>query len=269
MPLKNKQTKSIFTSENYYNMHRTAELLMETPFYKKTLAENIELKDKIRYLKYTIELLEMKNKDLQKKLKKRPKKSVKNEEDVYVEIKKEPVETIVIEDSEPIKYEIVENIIVKDEEEEEIIVDASTEDAEEEEEEIIVDASIEDAEEEEEIIVDASIEDAEEDEEEIIVDASIEDAEEEEEVIVDASTEDAEEEEEVTEEVDAEEDEEVIVDASIEDEEADGVYEIVIKGRTYYVSNEVDSFIYQEDENGEISLEVGKFVDSKATFYKK
>ena len=130
MPLKNKQTKSIFTSENYYNMHRTAELLMETPFYKKTLAENIELKEKIRYLKYTIEFLEMKNKDLQKKLKNRQKRSVKNEEVVYVEIKKEPVETIVIEDSEPIKYDIVENITVK----EEIIVDASTEDAEEEEE---------------------------------------------------------------------------------------------------------------------------------------
>ena len=216
MPLKNKQTKSIFTSENYYNMHRTAELLMETPFYKKTLAENIELKEKIRYLKYTIEFLEMKNKDLQKKLKKRSKKSVKNEEVLYVEIKKEPAEIFVIEDSEPIKYEIVENITVKEEEEG---VDASIEDAnEEEEEEVIVDASTEDAEEEEE----------EEEEEEVIVDA--EDA---------------------------------------EEEEADGVYEIVIKGRTYYISNEVDSFIYQEDENGEISLEVGKFVDSKATFYKK
>ena len=244
MPLKNKQTKSIFTSENYYNMHRTAELLMETPFYKKTLAENIELKEKIRYLKYTIEFLEMKNKDLQKKLKKRSKKSVKNEEVLYVEIKKEPAEIFVIEDSEPIKYEIVENITVKEEEEG---VDASIEDAnEEEEEEVIVDASTE-----EEVIVDASTEEEEEEEEK-------------EEVIVDASTEDAEEEEE------EEEEEEVIVDAEdAEEEEADGVYEIVIKGRTYYVSNEVDSFIYQEDENGEISLEVGKFVDSKATFYKK
>ena len=244
MPLKNKQTKSIFTSENYYNMHRTAELLMETPFYKKTLAENIELKEKIRYLKYTIEFLEMKNKDLQKKLKKRSKKSVKNEEVLYVEIKKEPAEIFVIEDSEPIKYEIVENITVKEEEEG---VDASIEDAnEEEEEEVIVDASTE-----EEVIVDASTEEEEEEEEK-------------EEVIVDASTEDAEEEEE------EEEEEEVIVDAEdAEEEEADGVYEIVIKGRTYYISNEVDSFIYQEDENGEISLEVGKFVDSKATFYKK
>jgi hypothetical protein len=267
MPLKNKQTKSIFTSENYYNMHRTAELLMETPFYKKTLAENIELKEKIRYLKYTIEFLEMKNKDLQKKLKKRSKKSVKNEEVVYIDIKKEPAETIVIEDSEPIKYEIFENITVKEEEDtkedEEIIVDASTEDAEEEDtkedEEIIVDASTEDAEEEEEV-------DAEEEEEEVDAEEEEVDAEEEE---VDAEEEevDAEEEEEV--EVDAEEEEEEEVDAEEEEEEADGVYEIVIKGRTYYVSNEVDSFIYQEDENGEISLEVGKFVDSKATFYKK
>jgi hypothetical protein len=252
MPLKNKQTKSIFTSENYYNMHRTAELLMETPFYKKTLAENIELKEKIRYLKYTIEFLEMKNKDLQKKFKNRQKRSVKNEEVVYVEIKKEPVETIVIEDSEPIKYDIVENITVK--EEEEVIVNVEKEE-EEEEEEVIVDAEEEeeevivDAEEEEEVIVDA--EEEEEEDEEDIVDA-------EEEVIVDA-------EEDV--EVDAEE--EVTEEAEEEEEEADGVYEIVIKGRTYYVSNEVDSFIYQEDENGEISLEVGKFVDSKATFYKK
>jgi hypothetical protein len=268
MPLKNKQTKSIFTSENYYNMHRTAELLMETPFYKKTLAENIELKDKIRYLKYTIEFLEMKNKDLQKKLKKRSKKSVKNEEVVYVEIKKEPVETIVIENSEPIKYKIFENITVKNEEEEvivnaekeeDIIVDAYAEEdeEEEEEEEVIVDA------EEEEVIVDASAEEDEDEDEEVIVDA-----EEEEEVIVDAE-EDEEEEEVIVDAEEDEEEEEVIVDAEEEEEEVDGVYEIVIKGRTYYVSNEVDSFIYQEDENGEISLEVGKFVDSKATFYKK
>ena len=242
MPLKNKQTKSIFTSENYYNMHRTAELLMETPFYKKTLAENIELKEKIRYLKYTIEFLEMKNKDLQKKLKKRSKKSVKNEEVVYVEIKKEPVETIVIDDSEPIKYEIVENITIKEEEEEDVIVDASTEEEEEEQEEEEEEGQEEQEEQEEEDEQEEVTEDA---EEEVIVDASIE--------------------EEVTEEVT--EEEEVTEDA--EEEEADGVYEIVIKGRTYYVSNEVDSFIYQEDEKGEISLEVGKFVDSKATFYKK
>ena len=54
-----------------------------------------------------------------------------------------------------------------------------------------------------------------------------------------------------------------------EEEEGDGVYEIVIKGNTYYVSNEIDSFIYKEDENGDISMEVGKYVDGKATFYKK
>ena len=262
MPLKNKQTKSIFTSENYYNMHRTAELLMETPFYKKTLAENIELKEKIRYLKYTIEFLEMKNKDLQKKLKKRSKKSVKNEEVVYVEIKKEPVETIVIDDSEPIKYEIVENITIKEEEEEDVIVDASTEEEEEEQEEEEEEGQEEQEEQEEEDEQEEVTEDAEEEEEEQEEEDEQEEVTEdaEEEVIVDASIE-----EEVTEEVT--EEEEVTEDA--EEEEADGVYEIVIKGRTYYVSNEVDSFIYQEDEKGEISLEVGKFVDSKATFYKK
>jgi hypothetical protein len=58
MPSNNKYTKSFLSSSDaYYNLHRTTELLMETPLYKKTLAENAELKDKVRYLQYTVDYL--------------------------------------------------------------------------------------------------------------------------------------------------------------------------------------------------------------------
>ena len=44
-----------------------------------------------------------------------------------------------------------------------------------------------------------------------------------------------------------------------EEEEEESVYEVVIKGKTYYVTNEVDSVIYDADENGDISIEVGVY----------
>ena len=91
MPSNNKYTKSFLSSSDaYYNLHRTTELLMETPFYKKTLAENAELKDKVRYLQYTVDYLEMKNKALRKKLKNKPilrRQSEKQDEVVFIEVK--------------------------------------------------------------------------------------------------------------------------------------------------------------------------------------
>jgi hypothetical protein len=39
---------------------------------------------------------------------------------------------------------------------------------------------------------------------------------------------------------------------------------VTIKGKTYYVTNEIDSVIYALDENGDISLEVGKYVNGIA-----
>ena len=55
------------------------------------------------------------------------------------------------------------------------------------------------------------------------------------------------------------------VDADAE-EEAE-VYEIVIKGKTYYVQNEKDGPIYEADADGEISLEVDIYKNGKPTFF--
>ena len=247
MTSKNKQTSPLLTADSFFIMNRTTELLMETPLYQKAVSENTELKEKIRYLQYTIMYLEMKNKSLQKKLKIVKKPQTKDEV-VIVEIKKEPVEVIHVDEDEsnvdqaPIKYEVIETVKpedikgVEEEKEEEEVVD--------QEEEEVVDQEEEAGEEEEEDAVDQ-------------------------EEVVDQEEEDQEEEVVEEEDQDAEEEEEVIVDVDQEEEEEAGVYEIVIKGKTYYVSNETDSFIYKEDENGEISMEVGKYVDGKPTFYKK
>ena len=256
MTSKNKQTSPLLTADSFFIMNRTTELLMETPLYQKAVSENTELKEKIRYLQYTIMYLEMKNKSLQKKLKIVKKPQTKDEV-VIVEIKKEPVEVIHVDEDEsnvdpvPIKYEVIETVKpedikgVEEEKEEEEVVDQE-EEAGEEEEEDAVDQEEEAGEEEEEDAVDQEEVVEEEDQEEEVVEEVVEE-----------------------EDQDAEEEEEVIVDVDQEEEEEAGVYEIVIKGKTYYVSNETDSFIYKEDENGEISMEVGKYVDGKPTFYKK
>jgi hypothetical protein len=57
--------------------------------------------------------------------------------------------------------------------------------------------------------------------------------------------------------------------APAEEEEEESVYEVSIKGKTYYVMNEIDSIIYDVDENGDISLEVGIYKEGKPVFYKK
>jgi hypothetical protein len=46
------------------------------------------------------------------------------------------------------------------------------------------------------------------------------------------------------------------------------VYEIIIKGKTYYTSNEQSGVIYGVDANGDVSMEVGVFKDGKAVFNK-
>jgi hypothetical protein len=111
----------------------------------------------------------------------------------------------------------------------------------------------EEIEEEEEEIEEEDIEDVEEETEEV------EEEEEEE-------TEEVEEEEEETEEVGEEETEEEEVE-EVEEEEESEVEEIVIKGKTYYTSDKQSGVIYDVDENGDISLEVGCFKNGKATFY--
>ena len=72
-----------------------------------------------------------------------------------------------------------------------------------------------------------------------------------------------EEEEEVVEE-EAEEEEEVV-----EEESEEEVFEIEIKGKSYYTTNETNGTIYNIDENEEIGEEIGKFENGKPVFYKK
>ena len=55
------------------------------------------------------------------------------------------------------------------------------------------------------------------------------------------------------------------VSKETEDEE---VYEIEINGKPYYVTNQTNSIIYEEDENGDITKEVGAFKNGKAVFTK-
>ena len=45
------------------------------------------------------------------------------------------------------------------------------------------------------------------------------------------------------------------------------VKEILINGKTYYITNEINGLIYDLDEDGEISLEVGKYKKGVPEFY--
>ena len=247
------------TSANVFDfLNKTNELLSEMPLYKKMKSHNDELKEKVKALRYTIEYLELINANLTKKNKKLKMKLGKKQRDNEVTVDfglddkdvvdlglNNEVETIETQNEDPnIKMEIIELEKVIHYMEEEVVEDAQEEEVientEEEEEEKV----IEDAQEEEEVI-----EDAQEEEEEVI-----EDAQEEEEEVIENT-----EEEEVVEEAQEEEEEDA--------EEAD-VYEVTIKGKTYYVSNEVDSVIYAADENGDISIEAGIYKNGKPVFNK-
>ena len=72
-----------------------------------------------------------------------------------------------------------------------------------------------------------------------------------------------EEEEEADTEVVAEEE---AADACEEAEEEE-VKEVIINKKTYYTDDEKNGTIYDVDENGDVSLEVGKFVKGVAKFY--
>ena len=52
-----------------------------------------------------------------------------------------------------------------------------------------------------------------------------------------------------------------------EEQEEEDVYEIEINGKTYYVMNEVDSIIYEADEEGEITIDAGIYKNGAPTFY--
>jgi hypothetical protein len=57
-------------------------------------------------------------------------------------------------------------------------------------------------------------------------------------------------------------------DGAVDDDD-DEVEEVIIKGKTYYTTSTTDGLIYEADEEGEISVEVGKYEKGKVVFYKK
>jgi hypothetical protein len=89
---------------------------------------------------------------------------------------------------------------------------------------------------------------------------AVEDTVEEEEEAVEEEEEAVEEEEEAV-----EEEEEAVEEEETADEE---VYEVIIKGKTYYTTNEKNGVIYGVDKDGDVSEEVGVYVDGKPTFNK-
>ena len=52
-------------------------------------------------------------------------------------------------------------------------------------------------------------------------------------------------------------------------EEDEEVFEITIKGKSYYTTNEKSGKIYAIDENEDVGDEIGEFKEGKAVFYKK
>ena len=253
----------------YADLKHTNNILMELPCFRQMLDENYALSERADSLKIALEYLESKNRRLSKKVAKY-KRMYKNAKKSKTTISKNigAVIDLVSDDDEVVVKEevIVEPVVVKKEvivekpvaepivmtieetvaEEEEVVEVAD--DQEEEEEEIVevADDQEEEEEEAEEEEEEAEEEAAEEEEEEAA-------AEEEAAEVVDDQEEEAEEEEEAAEEEE-------------EEEEAE-VYETVIKGKTYYIQNEKDGPIYEADENGEISLEVGVYKNGKPTFF--
>jgi hypothetical protein len=111
----------------------------------------------------------------------------------------------------------------------------------------------------EEDAIEAVEEDASEAVEEDASEAAEEDADEE---ASEAVEEDAEEEAEASEaEEDAAEEEAV-------EEEEEGVYEVVIKGKRYYTTNETNGLIFSILDDDDVGDEIGKFVNGKAVWNK-
>ena len=103
----------------------------------------------------------------------------------------------------------------------------------------------------------------------------VEDSEEEEVEVEESEEEEVEveesEEEEVEVEVEESEEEEVEVEVeeSEEEEDEEEAYEVTIKKKLYYTTNEIDGIIYSIDKDDEIGDEVGHFKNGKPVFNKK
>jgi hypothetical protein len=179
-------------------------------------------------------------------------------QDIHVVLQEdEDVEVVVVEEEEEDEEVEVEVEVVVEEEDQEEEEEEEQEEQEEQEED-----QEEQEEDQEEDVVEEEEEEVVEEEEEEVVEEQEEDQEEEV-VEEDVVEEDVVEEEEVEEE---EEEEDVVV---VEEEGDDEVYEITINSKPYYVTNEINSIIYEADLSGDISIEAGIYKNGKPTFYKK
>ena len=227
--------------EDYEIYRENYEYMKCSPFVQSILRENRELRNTIKTLK----------KHLTRPIKMEP-PSFSGVVDLTnnneIEIK-----TIHLTSEPNIVYDLVECV--------------SDSDPEDEEEEDASCASVaeEDASEDEDAScasVAEDAEDAEEVEEEEVDEEEVEEEEEEEEEVEEEEVEEEELEEEEVEEEEVED-----ADASVAEEDAgeeEGVYEVKIKNKTYYVTNETNGTIYAVEADGEVGEEVGKYVDGKA-----
>ena len=174
---------------------------------------------------------------------------VEVEEEVEVETEEVETEEVEVEVEEEVETEEVEVEVEEETEEVEVEVEEETEEVEEEDE-------TEEVEVEEEETEEVEVEVEEEETEEVEVEVEEEEEEEEETEEVEVEVEEEEEEEEETEEVEVE----------VEEEEEEGVYETVIKGKKYYITNETNGEIYAVLEDDDIGDVVGKYVNGVPTF---
>jgi len=252
----------------YADLKHTNNILMELPCFRQMLDENYALSERADNLKIALEYLESKNRRLSKKVAKY-KRMYKNAKKSKTTVSKNIGAVIdLVSDDEAVEEPVVvvkkEVVVEKPIVVEPIVMTIEETAAEEEDDqEEVVDDQEEEVVEEEAAEEEAAAEEADDQEEEVVEEAT-----EEEEEAAEEEEEAAEEEEEAAEEEAEEEEaaEEEAEEEAAEEEEAE-VYETVIKGKTYYIQNEKDGPIYEADENGEISLEVGVYKNGKPTFF--
>jgi len=150
---------------------------------------------------------------------------------------------------------------VVEEEQEEQVKEVVEETKEVEEQEVVEEETKEDEEGEEEEEQEEQEEQEQQEEEEEAEDEVVEEEAGEEE----AGEEEAGEEE--VEEEEVEEADECEVECEVEEEEADEVESVMINNKEYYTTNSTNGVIYNVDENGDITDEVGVFKNGVATFY--
>ena len=245
---------------------KTIKMLKKLPMYKQLKTENKELIERIRSLEYAVQYLESKLES-----KKPIMKSVKIETPYVIDLTGDDDLDEIINEEE-IKKNALDELLTKYPSYQNHKNNASSnlEDEVSKDQVVIeIEEVVNDEVVEEEVVEEEEVEEEEVEEEEVDVEEEVEEEEEEvleEEVLEEEVLEEEEVEEEEVEEEEVEEEEVEEEEVEGEQEEED-VYEIEINGKTYYVMNEVDSIIYEADEEGEITIDAGIYKNGAPTFY--